>query len=181
MKWSLQSQIIKENSKINLKVKDLILKKYLIVLISLIFSINTYGQSIDRLELNSSLSNIKATPVEHNGVNGVWFSNEDAEIILDVLEKKLPLAIDTIDKQDKQIQSLKIAVDSYKEVSKSYSDIADLNLKMFNVAMENVPKIIPSEPAWYESQKAMFMYGILVGGAVMLGSTYLAVQVLQQK
>lgn len=151
----------------------------LIVLIICAFSTSSLAaEQINRAEINKSISNIKSIPLKHQGKDGVWFSKTDAEILLDLITDKLKLSLDIIDNQSIQIAALKSAIDGYKQSNKSYLDLANLNRQMFDVAMKHLPDLNPPEPGWYESSTATFVYGLVVGGLVVFGTTYLATEAL---
>ena len=152
--------------------------KFLTVLIILASS-SVSAQSIDRSKINQSLQEIKTIPLSNNGKDGVWFEKKDAEIVLDLVKNKFKLALDIIDDQAAQAESLKIAVEALKLSNQSYLDLADINKQMFDVAMKHMPDLDPPEPPWYKNSKATFVFGIIVGGATMFGSTYLAVRTLK--
>lgn len=152
----------------------------LIVSTILIFSSVAYAQDIDRTAIRERLKTVRSVPLKHNGQEGVWFPKSDAEFMLDLVSNKLKLSLDIIDNQNVQIAALKSAVDGYKQSSKQYSELAELNRTMFDTAMKHMPDLHPPEPAWYESPKATFIYGLVAGGAIVFGTTYLATQALSK-
>lgn len=155
--------------------------KYLIVLIICAFSASSFGKKLDRSEINESISNIKSIPLKHNGKDGIWFPKEDAELLLNLVTNKFKLSLDIIDSQNLQIAAQKSAIDGYKLSNESYMDLSSLNKEMFDVAMKHLPDLNPPKPSWYESPKATFVYGLMVGGVVVMGTTYLATQALDSR
>lgn len=154
--------------------------KFLIVLIISTFSVPALGQKLNREEIRKQLQGIQSVPLKHQGQEGVWFPKEDAELLLDLVSTKLKLSLDIIDNQDVQIKALQSAVDAYKLSNQSYLDLSNLNRSMFDTAMKHLPDLNPPELSWYESPKATFIYGLMVGGAVVFGTTYLATQALEK-
>jgi hypothetical protein len=152
--------------------------KFLIVSILLAFSSVVHAQDIDRAAINEGLKNVRSVTLKHNGQEGVWFPKKDAEFLLDLVSTKLKLSLDIIDNQNIQIAALKSAVDGYKQSKDSYAELADFNRTMFDTAMKHLPELNPPEPSWYESPKATFIYGVVLGGAVVFGTTWLATQAL---
>ena len=86
------------------------LMRLLIVWGILAFSIDASAEKLNRSELNKVLENLHPVKVKHQGKNGIWFSEEEAEGILGILDEKLPLALDIIDNQDIQIKALGAAI-----------------------------------------------------------------------
>lgn len=154
--------------------------KFLIVSIILASSTFAQAQVIDRAELKKSLENVRSVPVKHDGVQGVWFPEKDAELLLDLVSTKLKLSLDIIDNQNVQIAALKSAVDGYKQSKNSYAELADFNRTMFDTAMKHLPDLTPPEPSWYESPEATFVYGLVLGGAIIFGTTYLSIKSLEK-
>lgn len=154
--------------------------KFLIVLIISTFSVPALGQKLDRKEIRKQVRSIISVPLEYQGKEGVWFPKKDAELLLDLVSTRLKLTLDTIDNQDIQIQALQSAVDAYKLSNQSYLELSTLNKDMFDTAMKHLPDLNPPEPAWYESSTATFVYGIMVGGAVVFGTTYLSIKALEK-
>jgi len=156
--------------------------KSLLVSIICAFSTPAFAaDQLDRTEINRSLSQIKSISLKHQGQDGVWFPRQDAEFLLDLVSTKLKLSLDIIDNQNTQIDALKSAVEGYKQSNKSYLELAELNRKMFDTAMQHIPNLNPPEPSWYENTKATFIYGLVVGGVVVFGTTYLATKALENK
>lgn len=146
------------------------LKKLLIVLVSFVSSAN--ASELDRTQLRKLTEGLTPVVVKNNGKDGIWFSTTDGDRILEVLEKRLPMALDIIDAQDKQIESLKSSVDSYKTSLALYQEYSTYNLKMFEVAMKSVPDLKPVELSWYEKPHATFTYGVVVGVILVVTSAY---------
>ncbi len=128
------------------------------------------GSKLDRTEINNSIKGISSIPLQNNGVDGIWLSKVDAEKLFILVSERLPLALDIIDNQTNQIDFLKKSMDLYKLSLMQYKEIAELNGQMYSTAMENLLKLQPPELAWYESPKATFIYGFLVGAATIIGS-----------
>jgi len=143
------------------------------------FSFNAFADDLDREAINDALINIKAVPLKHDGKEGVWFPKADAEILLELVTNRLKLSLDIIDTQTIQIKALKDVVESYKASNTSYAELAEHNQQMFDVAMKHIPELDPPEPSWYETPKATFIYGIIVGVAITAGTTYLAIQAVK--
>jgi len=116
-----------------------------------------------------------------DGKDGIWFDAKSAEILLDLVQNRLKLALDIIDAQGSQIGSLNQAIAAYKLSSAQYQELASLNRSMFDTVMEQLPNLTPPEPPWYSSSRATFIYGVVVGGAVVFAASYLAVQTLDNK
>lgn len=154
--------------------------KFLIVLIISTFSVPVFGQKLNREEIRNQLNKISSISIEYQGKAGVWFSKEDAELLLDLVSNRLKQSFDIIDSQEIQIDALQSAVNAYKISNKSYSELSELNRNMFNVAMEHIPNANTTESSWYESPKATFIYGLIVGGVVIFGTTYLSIKALEQ-
>jgi hypothetical protein len=153
--------------------------RLLTVLIIFAFSATARADDLDREAINDALINIKAVKLKHDGQEGVWFPKADAEILLELVTNKLKLSLDTIDNQTIQINALKDAVNSYKESNASYAELADHNQQMFDIAMKHLPDLDPPEPSWYETPKATFVYGIIVGVGVAVGATLLAIESIE--
>lgn len=163
-------------------IKDLAQMRYLIALIVCAYSVPAFGSDdIDRTEINKALKNVQSKPLKHNGKDGVWFSKEDAAILLEIVQVKFKKSLDVIDNQNTQINALKSAVEGYKLSNKSYLNLSNLHKKMFDTTMKHLPDMIPEGPSWYESPEAMFFYGAVVGAVVVFGTTYLATRALGEK
>lgn len=154
--------------------------RFLLVSTILFFSSVANAQDINRSAINERLKQVQSIPLKHDGKEGVWFPKADAEFILDLVSTKLKLSLDIIDNQSIEIGALKSAVDGYKKSNEQYLKLADLNKAMFDVAMKHMPDLVPPAPSWYESPKATFIYGVVVGGAVVFGTTYLATKALSE-
>lgn len=153
--------------------------KFLIVSIILISNNLTYAQTINRYELKKYVENIHSVPVKHNGKDGVWFIKKDAELLLDLVSNKFKLSLDIIDNQNAQIIALKSAIDGYKSSKNLYLEMATFNRTMFETAMKYMPNLNPPEPSWYENSKASFIYGVVIGGVTIFGTTYLSTKALE--
>jgi hypothetical protein len=146
--------------------------RFLTALIVYIFSSTAYAQNVSRAEINSALESIKSIPLKHNGQEGVWFPKDDAEIILSIIEEKLPLTLDIIDKQSEQIKLLETALTSYKASNEHYKELVGLHRQMFDTAMKYLPKLDAPDPAWYETTKATYIYGVITGAALIVGAAW---------
>ena len=87
--------------------------RFLIVLIIFVFNSTALAEKLDRAEINKSLQDIQSISLKHKGKSGVWFSEQDSDKILILVEEKLPQALDIIDGQDREILLLKNAIKSY--------------------------------------------------------------------
>lgn len=151
--------------------------RYLIGLIICAYSQDIWAATqLDRTEINNTLSTIHSVPLPNKGQDGIWFPKADAELLLDLVSGKFRLALDTIDEQTTEISALTAAVNSLKVSNQSYQDLANLNKQMFDTAMATIPKLVPPAPAWYENSKATYVYGVVTGGILVFGTTYLATQ-----
>jgi uncharacterized membrane protein len=148
------------------------LKRLLIVFVLLISS-SAHADQLNREQLRKIVQGLNPVVVKNNGQDGIWFTKIDSERILEVLEKRLPLALDIIDAQDRQIESLKSSVDSYKSSLVLYQEYSTYNLKMFEVAMKSVPDLKPPELMWYEKPATTFTYGVVTGIAIVVTSAYI--------
>lgn len=155
--------------------------KFLIVLIISIFSTSAFGQKLNREEIRKQLQNIHSITLENQGKEGVWFPKESAELLLDLVSNKLKHSLDIIDNQDNQIKALQSTIDAYKLSNQSYIRLSELNKNMFDTAMENLANLDSSELSWYETPKATFIYGLIVGGVVVYGTTYLSIKALEHR
>jgi hypothetical protein len=90
--------------------------------------------------------------------------------VLEVLGKRLPLTLDIIDDQDRQIGLLKESVSLYKSSSLLYQDYSKYNQQMLEVAMKSLPNLQPPSPSWYERPHTTFMSGVVVGITVVVVS-----------
>ncbi len=146
------------------------LMRFLIVLTILVYSATASAQQLDRAEINKALQSIKSVPLKHKGQDGVWFSVDDADKLLQLVQKKLPQALDTIDAQTEQAKALNIAIDAYKTSNNQYLKVAELTMSALDVALKYIPQIIPPNPPWYKSGKAVYIYGVLTGAGAVIGS-----------
>jgi len=137
----------------------------------LIYS-STANAELNRDEIKKDLKAIKSVTMAKDGVAGVWFDLGSADIILQMIEVKLPKALDIIDAQTEQINSLKLAVDQYKLSIDQYKDLATYNKNMLDIALKYFPDLKPPEYSWYEKPVSTFIYGILVGAAIIVTSSY---------
>ena len=120
------------------------LKRLLIVFVGLISS-SANAEELNRDQLRKLVTGLNPVVTKNNGQDGIWFPKTDAERILEILEKRLPLALDIIDAQGKQIEALKGSVESYKASTALYQEYSEYNLKMFDVAMKSFPDLKPPE------------------------------------
>lgn len=141
--------------------------KSLIVSIILISNPVFAAGKINRAEINKSLSDITSVPLVHEGKQGVWFPAESADVVLQLIETTLPIALRIIDSQAEQILYLKDANLSYKTAIVQYKQVGDLNKEMYKIAMENLPKFSSLSPPWFDTTTAWFIYGIVVGVATI--------------
>jgi len=149
------------------------------LLASIIFTFNVTDVNLDRSKINQSLSTITSVPLKYQNKEGIWLSTSDSEILLDLVSSKLKLSLDIIDNQNIQINALKSAVDSYKLSSSQYLELSKLNMAMYNTATNNLSKITNTH-SWYNSSEAMYIYGFVSGAVVIMGTTYLAVRLLDK-
>jgi hypothetical protein len=147
------------------------LKRLLIVFVGLISS-SANAEELNRDQLRKLVTGLNPIVTKNNGQDGVWFPKTDAERILEILEKRLPLALDIIDAQGKQIEALKGSVESYKASMALYQEYSEYNLKMFDVAMKSFPDLKPPELGWYEKPSTTFVYGVVVGVVLVVTSAY---------
>ena len=138
----------------------------------LVFSSSVYAQKLDRTEITKSIKGLKPVALKNQGQDGVWFQSSDAEKILDLLEHKLPEALDIIDAQDQQVVSLNAAVNLYKLTIQSYSDYANYNKDMLNTALKYFPELRPPEPPFYKEPVFTYFMGVLSGAAIIVISAY---------
>ena len=143
--------------------------KLLSVFVILISS-TAYAVDLDRTQLRKDLQGINPIPSLNNNIKGIWFSSADADKILQILEVKLPQALDIIDAQSAQIENSNKAIDLYKTSNNQYKDLADYNRKMYDTAMKYFPDIKPPETPWYKSRTVLFVEGVVTGVAVILVS-----------
>jgi hypothetical protein len=143
--------------------------KLLSVFVILISS-TAYAVDLDRTQLRKDLQGINPIPSLNNNIKGIWFSSADADKILQILEVKLPQALDIIDAQSAQVENNNKAIDLYKTSNNQYKDLADYNRKMYDTAMKYFPDIKPPETPWYKSRTVLFVEGVVTGVAVILVS-----------
>jgi len=146
--------------------------RLLIVLLILIFSSSVYAQKIDRTEITKAVKDLKPIVVKNQGIDGVWFSTGDAERLLNLVEKRLPQALDIIDAQDQQIISLNSAMNLYKLTIQSYNEYANYNKDMLNTALKYFPELRPPEPPFYKEPVVVYIGGVLTGAAIIVISAY---------
>jgi hypothetical protein len=146
--------------------------RLLVVLGILAFSSVSYAEKLDRGKINKVIKNLNPVKVEYQGKEGVWFSVEEAESVLWLVEEKLSQALDIIDSQDIQIIALNSAKDSYKISNKSYADTAKFSLEALKVSLSYFPDLKPPEYSWYEGKTAFYIYGVLSGVVVIVGSAW---------
>jgi hypothetical protein len=148
------------------------LMRLLIVLVGLAYSTSVHAQ-INRAEINKALKSINPpVKIKHQGKDGLWFPEDEAETILRLLEEKLPQALDLIDSQEKQAAALKSAIEGYKAASTSYKDVANFNQNALKVALSYFPELNPPKYSWYEGRTAFYMYGVLTGVTVIIVSAW---------
>jgi len=138
----------------------------------LVFSSSVYAQKIDRAEITKAVKDLKPVVVKNQGADGIWFSTGDAEKLLNLVEKKLPLALDIIDAQDQQITSLNTAINLYKLTIQSYNEYANYNKDMLNTALKYFPELRPPEPPFYKQPVVVYIGGVLTGAAIIVVSAY---------
>ena len=146
--------------------------RFLLALIVCVSSATASAEELNREEINKLLRSVQSVPIKHNGKDGVWFSANDAEALLSILETKLPAAFNIIDEQSKQIALLESSIASYKASNEQYKSLVDLNRQMFDTAMKYLPDLNPPQPAWYETPKATYIYGIITGAVIIVGSAW---------
>ena len=148
------------------------LTKLLIICAIFTSSFAFADDKIDRTQLNADLASLQPVVVVNNGIKGVWYTPTDATKILDIISKRLPLALDIIDGQTRQVAVLNSAITDYTSVIKQYKDISDLKQKMFDTVMGNLDKLTPPPDPWYESHRLIFSIGVISGVAVTIGAAY---------
>ena len=146
------------------------LMRLLIVLGILVYSNVIFAKDIDRTEINKILTNLHPINLKYQGKDGIWFSKDEAEGLLWLLEKKLPQALDLIDVQEKRSVALKLAIESYKISNNSYLDLATFNQQALKIALDNFPDLVSIEHSWYTNRTATYIYGVITGVAVIIGS-----------
>jgi len=145
------------------------LKRLLIVFVSLTSS-SAYADTLNRDQIRKLVEGLTPTATKYNGQDGVWFNKVDAEKVLEVLGKRVPLALDIIDGQDKQIGLLKESVELYKSSSLMYQDYSKYNQQMLEVAMKSLPDLQPPQLSWYEKPHSTFLGGVVVGITLVVTS-----------
>jgi len=139
----------------------------------ILISSPVFADELDRAQLNKDLKGINPTVVTYNGQKGIWFTTEDGDKILQLVEKKLPLALDIIDVQNKQVLALQESIDLYRKSSLEYKEVAEMNRKMFDTAMNSLPNLKPPTTLWYENHKFVYVMGVLSGIGVMVAASYI--------
>jgi len=147
--------------------------RLLTVLGILAFSTTANAEKLDRTEINRALKSLKPTQVKFQGKDGVWFSEDQAEIVLGLLEDKLPSALDLIDSQDMQITALKNAVNAYKISTNSYKETATYYQQGLNDVLQAFPKLKPVQYSWYEDRTATYIYGIITAAGTIALSAWI--------
>ena len=145
------------------------LTKLLSVFVILVSNI-AYASDLDRIQLRKDIQGITPIVLVNNGVKGIWFNTTDADKILQILEIKLPQALDIIDAQSNQITLANKSIDLYKTSNAQYKELADYNRQMYDTAMKYFPDIKPPETPWYESHKTIFLEGVVIGVAAIITS-----------
>ena len=153
------------------------LMRLLIVLGTLAFSIPAYSDDLNRSAINRELQTLNPVKLRHSGRDGVWFSEKNAEIIYLIIDDKLSKAFDLIDTQSYQIKVLKSSIDSYKESVRLYSEYAEYNRQMLEVALKYFPKLEQPKLSWYETRTSSYIYGVLTGVAIIVTSAYVLDQI----
>ena len=144
--------------------------RFLSVLIICLFSLSAQAAKIDRTEINNLLKQIKSQPLLHDAQTGIWLDPYSGEIVLDLLENKLRLALDIIDDRDEQLKVQKGIADNfikiignYEYVMKEYTETVDKTLEKITHEIE-----IP----WYKKPAFMYAYGVATATVVFGVSVY---------
>lgn len=146
--------------------------KLLIVLSILVYDINVSAQEkLDRTSINNDLKKLDPITIEYNGQQGTWFPTDQAEIVLNLLDK-LVLSLDIIDQQTIKIEALNKSIFLYKESISFYEQYGNLNKQMIDVSLKYLQEFQQPEYAWYENRVAMYFYGILTGAIIIITSAY---------
>ena len=151
--------------------------RLLSVLIVLISSNSVFAEELDRTEINLAIQSITSVKLIYDGKEGVWFPKKDAGTLLTLVDTKLKFALDTIDNQDNLLDIKDKSIELYKGSSLAYAELASLNKQMYDVAMEHIPSI-NKKLSWYETPKATFVYGVIIGALVVVATTYLSIEAL---
>lgn len=122
---------------------------------------------------NLSVS-IAAEPLTHNGVPGVWFPNAKAEKLLDITKNKYPLALSTIDDQDKQINTLEDQVATATTALAIANDIAASRGEWGQAGWNAYRNLLKEHSSLWNQPLFWGIVGTLLGGAVAGGTCAVA-------
>ena len=133
----------------------------------------------DDFQLGVSLKDLKTQVVVNNGVKGVWFNEQDADKVLQVIEVKIPQMIALMGDYNTKLVALQSAVNSYKSANNDLTQASTFHQQM----IDNMLKITkPPDPVpWYKTTEFMYIAGIVTGVAATVGVTFLAIDIVKAK
>lgn len=153
------------------------LMRLLIVLGILAYSNLAIAEKIDRTEINKIIKSLSPVSLKYDNKDGIWFSSEQAEGLLWLIETKLKQSLDLIESQDLQIIALKECNSLYKLSIANYMSYADFNKQMLDSALSYFPELEPPTYAWYKGRTASYIYGVLTGTVIIITSAYVVQKV----
>lgn len=144
--------------------------RFLSVLIIFLFSLSVQAAKIDRTEINNLLQQIKTRPLLHDAQTGIWLDPYSGEIVLDLLENKLKLALDIIDDKDEQLEIQKGVADNFINIIGNYEYV----MKEYTTTVDKtLEKIIHEiETPWYKKPAFIYAYGVMTATAIFGISVY---------